>query len=75
MKAGGHAFLTGRRPDGALLWACVDPDCSGRDPEIGERRFSAYVRPFTSEDDARAALVAAGAGTIELEQRPSKRRA
>jgi hypothetical protein len=42
--------------------------------EIGETRFSAYLKPFGSDTDARSALEVAGAQLIEIEvRRPARR--
>jgi hypothetical protein len=63
------AFLIGRHPDRGLLWASIDPSARFLAAEIAQQRFAAYLAPFTSEDAARAALTAAGAERIEIEER------
>lgn len=54
-------FLTARMPDGTTGWACVDPDSLCSSPAIRERRFASYLSPFPTEEDARRALLDAGA--------------
>jgi len=60
-------FLIGQHPDRGALWAAVDPNARFTKAEIAERRFAAYLAPFSDEVTARAALAAAGARIIELE--------
>ena len=67
-------FLVGRHPDRGLLWASVDANVNYLEPRLTEGRFAAYLAPFTSEDAARAALIAAGAEHIEVEERSRGRR-
>lgn len=67
-------FLIGQHPRRGELWAAIDPSARFLKAEIAERRFSAYLAPFASEDDARAALVAAGAQHIKAEQRTRGKR-
>lgn len=50
--------------NGNALWAAIEPDTRCQAPQIAERRFAAYLKPFASEDSAIAALVAAG-GSID----------
>ena len=62
-------FLIGKLPSGEQCWAAIDPTARYTEHAIAERRFGAYLRPFTTEEDARAALIAAGAQAIEVEVR------
>jgi len=68
-------FLTGNRGV-ELLWACIDPDSLCSSPAIGERRFAAYLAPFVAEQEARQALLEAGANpdTVTIELRPKRSR-
>jgi hypothetical protein len=61
-------FLIGRHPARGLLWVAVDPKVNFLEPQITESRFAAYLAPYTSEEAAREALIAAGAVNIEAEQ-------
>lgn len=67
-------FLIGHHPRRGLLWASIDTTSHHLEGQVAERRFAAYLAPYRSEEDARAALIAAGAGNIEAEQRRGKRR-
>lgn len=62
-------FLIGLLPSGEQRWAAIDPNAHHLEAEVAERRFGAYLKPFRSEDEARAALNAAGAEEIALEPR------
>lgn len=55
------AYITAKHPERGTLWAAVDPDCHHLEGVVAEMRFSAFLRPFRSDDDARAALTATGA--------------
>lgn len=68
------SFLIGDHPQRGALWAAVDPGARFLKPEVSNRRFSAYLAPFTNEADARAALIAAGAMHVEAEQRAKRAR-
>jgi hypothetical protein len=59
-------FLTGQGSDG-LLWASFDELAHHLQGRVCERRFAAYCAPYKSEDEARQALIAAGAKNIEAE--------
>lgn len=67
------SFLIAKRA-ADQLWACVDPDSLCTSPAIGERRFAAYLAPFTDQHEARQALIEAGAdpATITDEIRPRR---
>jgi hypothetical protein len=54
-------LLTGRHPRQGTLYAAIAPNAHHVEPEVGASRLLAHLRPFTSEDAARSALVAAGA--------------
>lgn len=62
-------FLVGKLPDGSERWAAIDPSARFLKASIGERRFQAYMAPFTSEEAAREALTVAGADNIAAEER------
>lgn len=62
-------YLVGQHPDRGALWAAVEPNVRFAKAEVSDRRWGAYLTPFKSEVDARAALVAAGARVIEPETR------
>jgi hypothetical protein len=49
------------------LWAAIDPDTRYTEHRVADRRFSAYLTPFRTEEEAVAALVAAG-GEIDVIQ-------
>jgi hypothetical protein len=68
------AFLIGQHPRRGALWAAIDPQARFTKAEVADRRFSAYLAPFTSEEAARAALGAAGAQHIEAERRTQGKR-
>lgn len=66
-------FLVGRHPQRGTLWASIDTENHHLEGHVTERRFGAYLAPYRSEDDARAALIAAGAVNIEAEDRRKRR--
>jgi hypothetical protein len=68
-------FLTGHHAERGLLWASIDSNVHYLKPQVAETRFAGYLAPFTSEDAAREALIAAGAMNIEAEQRSAPQRA
>lgn len=53
--------------DAGPIWACVSPGAHHVVPCVGDRRLSASLRPYRSEDAARAALIAAGGRGVERE--------
>lgn len=53
-------FLTAEHAERGDLWAAWNPDIRHVEPGVRCSRFSARLAPFTSEDDARHALVEAG---------------
>lgn len=65
-------FLIGVHGTRGRLWACIAQ--SNVEPAVAETRFGAYLRPFRSEADARAALEAAQCDSIAAEVRKRKRR-
>ncbi len=67
-------FLTAQNQDGGLLWACVDPLSLCTSPAAAERRFAAYLAPFTSDEPATDALIEAGGKpeTVTAEQKPRR---
>jgi hypothetical protein len=72
MKPPPPKFLIGQLGDGGERWACIDPNAYQHAGAVAERRFSAYLEPYPDEGAARAALIAAGALTIDPE--PGRRR-
>lgn len=60
-------FLIGTLASGERRWAAIDVNLHHIDSAIGETRFGGYLKPFPSEEAARAALTAAGAVNIEAE--------
>lgn len=59
----GDTLLTAQKGE-ARLYAVACPETRETAPLVSQSRLTAYLRPFTSEADARAALVAAG-GILE----------
>lgn len=53
------------------LWAGVDETANYLTGCISERRFGAYLAPFRTEEDAKAALFSAG-GVLDVIQEPKK---
>jgi hypothetical protein len=60
------SIIIGHHPERGKLFAAVDASVHHVDGRIAERRFAAFLAPFVSTSEAKAALVAAGA---ELEVR------
>lgn len=58
------------------LWAGIDEDAHHIDGRVCERRFPAYCAPFTSEAQAREALIKEGCDpdSIIAENRPKRTR-
>lgn len=54
-------LLTGRHPGRGLLWAAVDPAVHHIEGAVRETRFGARLAPFKTVEEAKAALLAAGA--------------
>ncbi len=67
------SFLIGQHPKRGALWAAIDRNARFTKAEIAERLFAAYLAPFSTEDEARAALAAAGAQIIEPEAGGTRR--
>ncbi len=67
-------FLVGHHPQREALRAAFDANARFLKAEIADRRFSAYLSAFRTEDDARASLTAAGVQHIEAEQRARGKR-
>lgn len=67
------SFLIGRR-GARQLWACIDQETLCTSPAVADRRFPAYLAPFTSDCVAREALLNAGAEpqSITNEIRPKR---
>jgi hypothetical protein len=62
-------FLIGRHPERGLLWAAIDGNVNYLEPRITETRFAAYLAPYTTEEAAHDALLAAGADHMQAEVR------
>jgi hypothetical protein len=60
--------LTANGPKGPLF-AAVVPTARFVEAAVADRRFGALLKPFRSDDDARAALTAAGGQNIRKEQK------
>ncbi len=54
-------YVIGEHPQLGQLWAAIDPAVHHVEGRVAERRFSAFLAPFKSREDAEAALTAAGA--------------
>jgi hypothetical protein len=54
------SFLTAEHPTRGTLWAAFDGAAHHLQGRVAERRFPAFLSPFKSEQDARAALVSEG---------------
>jgi hypothetical protein len=54
-------FVTASHPQRGTLWAAVDASTHHLEGRIAERRFAAFLAPFSSVPEAEAALTAAGA--------------
>jgi hypothetical protein len=67
-------FLIAHHPQRGLLWASVDATARHTGSEIAETRFGAYLKPYSCEDAARAALTAAGGDQIVVEERKPRGR-
>lgn len=57
-------ILAGDMGGGAILYAAFDQAARFCATAPAERKFAALLTPYRTEDDARAALVAAGAAGI-----------
>lgn len=64
-------FIIGHHPQRGPLWAAVDPNAKFVSGEIAGRRFTAYLAPFATEDEARAALKSAV--VVYTEAEPGRR--
>jgi len=64
----GNVLLTARGPIGPLH-AYVVPETRVSDPQVSDHRLSAFLRPFSDENVALAALAAAGGGEVRREVR------
>ncbi len=54
-------YVIGEHPQLGRLWAAIDPAAHHVEGRVAERRFSAFLAPFKSHEEAVAALLAAGA--------------
>lgn len=54
-------FITGDHDERGRLFAAFDPEARHVEPGIRDSRFSAFLAPFPSQEEAEAALIAAGA--------------
>lgn len=57
-------IVAGDTGEGGKLFAAVDPAAHHVEGEVSKTKLSAWLRPFKTNSDASAALIAAGA-TIE----------
>ena len=53
-------FVTATHPARGALWAAIDERTHHLEGRIAERRFTAFLAPFKSREEAEAALIAAG---------------
>lgn len=58
-------LLTAAHPKLGTLWASFDPTVHHIVGRVAETRFGARLAPFRSEQEAEAALIAAGALAVE----------
>lgn len=56
--------VRGRYPNGKEVYACVDPHAQQCEPKLGSIRFEAYLAPWRTLAEARAAMQAGGAVII-----------
>lgn len=54
-------IITGEHPAKGTLYAAIDERAHHVVGRVAERRFGAFLAPFSCETDARAALAAEGA--------------
>jgi hypothetical protein len=54
------SVITAEHPGRGTLYAVVDTRAHHVDGQVAERRFGAFLSPFRSQQEAQAALVAAG---------------
>lgn len=62
-----NRFLTATHPKHGRLWAAIEETAHHVEPRVCERRFGAYLAPFSDEQHAAAALLEAG-GTLDVEK-------
>jgi hypothetical protein len=55
------------------LWAGIDPDAHHLAGRVCERKFTAFLAPFRTEEDALAALLEAG-GVLDTDSPTASRR-
>lgn len=58
------SVIFGEHPDRGTLYAVADERAHHVEGRVAERRFCAFLAPFRSSQEARAALIAAGAERI-----------
>lgn len=58
-------YLTASHPHRGTLWAAIDQQAHHLTGKVTERRFSAFLAPFRSGQEAEAALIAAGGALDE----------
>lgn len=54
-------YVIGDHVERGRLYAAFDPLAHHVDPGVRDSRFSAFLAPYRSQEDAEAALIAAGA--------------
>lgn len=59
-NADASRYVTASHPALGTLWAAIDERTHHLAGRIAERRFSAFLAPFRSREEAEAALIAAG---------------
>lgn len=68
MTANPPKYITAEMPDGTTIFAAIDANARFVEPKVADRKFGAFLTPFPSLLEARAALVAAG-GIVERGKR------
>lgn len=69
MTADPPKFITAEMPDGSTIFAAIDTRARFVEPKVAERKFGAFLTPFPSLLEAKAALVAAGGKCVLEEKR------
>lgn len=57
----GVRYIVGDHDERGRLYAAFDPLAHHVEPGVRDSRFSAFLAPYRSREDAEAALIAAGA--------------
>jgi len=64
-------YITAIHPDGRTLFAAIDERAHHVKGQVAERRFGAFMSPFTSVQQAQQALREAG-GVLDREGSPHR---